>query len=48
MVDGAADSVLVFAGMSLLRTLGDLANPAFGFLPVDLWQALIGRRGPGV
>lgn len=33
--------VLVFAGMSLLRTLGDLGNPAFGFLPVDTWQALM-------
>jgi uncharacterized integral membrane protein (TIGR00698 family) len=33
--------VLVFAGMSLLRTLGDLSTPAFGFLAADTWQALI-------
>lgn len=34
--------VFWFAGMSVLRTAGDLGSPAFGFLPEEQWQALLG------
>ena len=33
--------VIGFACMSLIRTVGDLGDPAFGFLAVDSWQAII-------
>lgn len=33
--------VIGFALMSLLRTVGDLGEPAFGFLSVESWQALV-------
>jgi uncharacterized integral membrane protein (TIGR00698 family) len=34
--------VIGFAAMSLLRTIGDMGDPAFGFLPVDQWKAIVG------
>lgn len=34
--------VIGFAAMSLLRTVGDMGDPAFGFLPVDQWKAIVG------
>ena len=33
--------VLGFAGMSLLRTIGDLGDPAFGVLEPDVWRAMV-------
>ncbi len=33
--------VVGFAMMSLLRTVGDLGDPAFGFLPADTWKAIV-------
>ena len=34
--------VVGFAGMSLLRTVGDMADPAFGFLAVERWGSIVG------
>jgi uncharacterized membrane protein YadS len=34
--------VVGFACLSLIRTVGDLGDPAFGIVPVDTWQAMIG------
>ncbi|HET6278169.1 MAG TPA: putative sulfate exporter family transporter [Candidatus Polarisedimenticolia bacterium] len=34
--------VLGFAGMSLLRTLGDLSDPAFGLLDTAHWKLIVG------
>lgn len=33
--------VIGFALMSLLRTVGDLGDPAFGLVPVEHWQAFV-------
>lgn len=35
--------ILGFLGMTLLRTVGDLSDPAFGFLPAPLWERGIDR-----
>lgn len=35
--------VVGFACMSLIRTVGDMGDPAFGFLPVEQWNALVGH-----
>jgi len=33
--------VLGFAMMSLLRTVGDMGDPAFGFVPAETWNAMV-------
>ncbi len=35
--------VIGFACMSLLRTIGDMGDPAFGFIPVETWQSIVGH-----
>ena len=35
--------VVGFACMSLVRTIGDMGDPAFGFLPVDQWNSIVGH-----
>ena len=35
--------VVGFAAMSALRTIGDMGDPAFGFLPVEQWQSIVGH-----
>jgi len=35
--------VIGFAAMSLLRTMGDMGDPAFGFLPVETWNEVVGH-----
>ena len=35
--------VVGFACMSLIRTVGDMGDPAFGFLPVEQWNSLVGH-----
>jgi len=39
--------VIGFALMSLLRTIGDMGDPAFGFLPVETWKALVAYTRQG-
>lgn len=34
--------IVGFALMSLLRTIGDMTDPAFGFIPQDVWQNIVG------
>jgi uncharacterized integral membrane protein (TIGR00698 family) len=34
--------VIGFAIMSLIRTVGDMGDPAFGMIPVETWQAAVG------
>lgn len=34
--------VVGFACMSLLRTVGDMGDPAFGFLPPETWKEIVG------
>ena len=34
--------VIGFAVMSLIRTVGDLGDPAFGFIPADQWHSIVG------
>ena len=33
--------VVGFACMSLIRTLGDMGDPAFGFIQAEHWQAIV-------
>ena len=33
--------VVGFACMSLIRTIGDMGDPAFGFLPVEQWHTIV-------
>ena len=35
--------VIGFALMSLLRTVGDMGDQAFGFIPVEQWHAIVGN-----
>ncbi|MDJ0939881.1 MAG: putative sulfate exporter family transporter [Woeseiaceae bacterium] len=35
--------VVGFAIMSLIRTVGDMGDPAFGFIPAEQWQAIVGH-----
>ena len=34
--------VVGFALMSLLRTIGDMGDPAFGVIPAETWQSIVG------
>jgi uncharacterized membrane protein YadS len=34
--------VIGFACMSLIRTVGDLGDPAFGILPQEQWHTIVG------